>query len=109
VHSRFKAQILLLSFPNASFLPWTSKKNPNSQYPTDFVEPWCFSHWPGANCFITHFCASKRQKLKMLDYYNTVNSPFLPSTPPASHSVAAVSVTPVYIDEHNNTDLCSNN
>jgi hypothetical protein len=36
-----------LSFPNEPFLPWKSTLNPKSQYPTDFVEPWCFSHWPG--------------------------------------------------------------
>jgi hypothetical protein len=59
-----------LSFPNASFLPWTSKAKPKSQYPTDAVEPWCFSHWPGANCFITHHCASLNQKKKIIDLYS---------------------------------------
>ena len=57
--------VQILSFPDKQFIPWTSKKKPNSQYPTDYVEPWCFSHWPGANCFITHSAASKNQKLKM--------------------------------------------
>jgi hypothetical protein len=66
--------IMVFSFPKLSFLPWTSKKNPKSQYPTDSVEPYCFSHWPGANCFITHFCASKKQKEKMnLQYQIKLN------------------------------------
>ena len=34
------------------------------------MEPWCFAHWPGANCFITHHCASKNQKMKMLTLYD---------------------------------------
>lgn len=61
----FKDRIQILSFPNLTHLPWTSTGKPKVQYPTDTVEPWCFSHWPGANCFLTHFCASKAQKLKM--------------------------------------------
>ena len=68
IHRRFNDSILLLSFPNNSFLPWTSTKNPKAQYPTDSVEPWCFSHWPGANCFITHHAASVNQKLKLMAY-----------------------------------------
>lgn len=76
VYENYRNNIMILSFPSLSHLPWTSQKNPNSQYPTDYIEPWCFSHWPGANCFITHFCASKNQKLKMsrdydLPYYST--------------------------------------
>ena len=47
VYELYKNNILKLSFPDKPFLPWTSLKNPNSQYPTDYVEPWCFSHWPG--------------------------------------------------------------
>jgi hypothetical protein len=83
-YERYKENIMRLSFPNASFLPWMSTKNPKSQYPTDFVEPWCFSHWPGANCFITHFCASLRQKLKMMETYQVRD--------------ASVTVNPIYID-----------
>lgn len=66
---------MVLSFPNLPYLPWTSTKDPKSQYPTDAVEPWCFSHWPVANCFITHFCASSRQKQKMRIQYDTVEDP----------------------------------
>jgi hypothetical protein len=69
VYENHREEIQRLSFPNASFLPWTSKNKPKSQYPTDAVEPWCFSHWPGAKCFITHHCASKKQKAKMIDMY----------------------------------------
>ncbi len=47
VKEKYDKNIMILSFPREPFLPWTSTKNPNSQYPTDFVEPWCFSHWPG--------------------------------------------------------------
>lgn len=65
VYRRHAAQIMLLTFPDLPHLPWTSKANPKSQYPTDAVEPYCFSHWPGANCFITHYCSSKNQKLKL--------------------------------------------
>jgi hypothetical protein len=64
------ANIMVLSFPNLPYLPWTSRSKPKSQYPTDAVEPYCFSHWPGANCFITHFCASLRQKMKMHAQYS---------------------------------------
>jgi len=70
VHDAFTQHIIRLSFPDKPFLPWTSKKNPRSQYPTDFVEPWCFSHWPGANCFITHAAASKNQKKKLSVTYS---------------------------------------
>lgn len=70
VNDKHQDHIIKLSFPAEPFLPWTSKKNPKSQYPTDYVEPWCFSHWPGANCFITHHCASKRQKDRLIEYYN---------------------------------------
>ena len=69
VHDAFEDKIMRLSFPDKPFLPWTSKKNPKSQYPTDYVEPWCFSHWPGANCFITHGAASQNQKLKLMSTY----------------------------------------
>jgi hypothetical protein len=65
LYDRFNDSIMVLSFPQLPYLPWTSKKNPKSQYPTDAIEPYCFSHWPGANCFITHFCASRKQKEKM--------------------------------------------
>jgi hypothetical protein len=70
MHERYPDRIMRLSFPNLTHLPWQSTKNPKSQYPTDAVEPWCFSHWPGANCFITHYCASVNQKAKLmlLDY-----------------------------------------
>lgn len=70
IFSSHHANIMVLSFPDLSYLPWTSKSNPKSQYPTDAVEPYCFSHWPGANCFITHFCASLRQKMKMHTQYS---------------------------------------
>lgn len=83
VYNNNQAHIQRLSFPNASFLPWTSTANPKSQYPTDAIDPWCFSHWPGAKCFITHHCASKKQKAKMIDMYR----PAHPTT-----------VRPVYID-----------
>lgn len=74
---------MVLSFPNLPFLPWTSNKNPKSQYPSDYIEPWCFSHWPGANCFITHYCSSKNQKLKLQrlydipDYYTTIDVQYI--------------------------------
>lgn len=95
IYEQYRNEIMILSFPDLPFLPWTSKKNPKSQYPTgnatsgvfcvqfalfctlvtqDFVEPWCFSHWPGANCFITHWCSSKNQKIKLtreFEVYNT--------------------------------------
>ena len=71
IHEAFQEKIIRLSFPDKPFLPWTSKKNPNSQYPTDYVEPWCFSHWPGANCFITHGAASPNQKLKLMRTYQS--------------------------------------
>ena len=29
------------------YLKWTNKLKPRAQYPSDPVEPWCFSHWPG--------------------------------------------------------------
>lgn len=61
---------MLLTFPDQPFLPWTSKTDPKAQYPTDAVEPYCFSHWPGANCFITHHCASKNQKAKLAVNYD---------------------------------------
>ena len=73
VHLRHAAHIQLLSFPDLPHLPWTSTNNPGVQYPTDVVEPWCFSHWPGAGCFITHFAASKNQKLKMQRDYDLPN------------------------------------
>jgi hypothetical protein len=66
LYDQYRDFVMRLSFPNLTHLPWTSLKNPSSQYPTDFVEPWCFSHWPGANCFITHFCSSIHQKKRMM-------------------------------------------
>ena len=69
VYDKFHRYIMRLSFPKEPFLPWTSTKNPKAQYPTDFVEPWCFSHWPGANCFLTHFCGSLNQKRRLRDEY----------------------------------------
>lgn len=66
---------MILSFPALKFLPWTSKKNPKSQYPTDAIEPWCFTHWPIADCFITHFCASSKQKQKMRREYDRITDP----------------------------------
>ena len=75
VYEKYKGNIMVLSFPQEPFLPWTSKKNPKAQYPTDFVEPWCFSHWPGANCFITHHAASVNQKAKILSWYK----PYVPA------------------------------
>jgi hypothetical protein len=41
-----------------------------SQYPTDYIEPWCLTHWPGANCFVTHYCASANQKKKLLEIFS---------------------------------------
>ena len=69
VYDAHRDEMQRLSFPNNSFLPWTSKSKPKSQYPTDAVDPWCFSHWPGANCFITHHCASANQKKRMMEMY----------------------------------------
>ena len=69
VYDTYSDHIMRLSFPNQSYLPWTSHKNPRSNYPTDSVDPWCFSHWPGANCFITHHCASLNQKMKIIENY----------------------------------------
>ena len=79
---------MVLSYPDLPYLPWTSKKDPKSQYPTDTVEPWCFSHWPGilhfkasvvivcsrashagAGCFITHSAASRTQKNKIVELF----------------------------------------
>jgi hypothetical protein len=71
IHSTFNSSIMLLSFPSLPFLPWTSLKNPQSQYPTDEIQPWCLSHWPGANCFITHHAASIKQKLKLINDYKS--------------------------------------
>lgn len=70
VREKFKESIMILSQPLHPYLVWTSIKNPNSQYPTDPVEPWCFSHWPGAYCFITHHCASTNQKGKLIENYD---------------------------------------
>eukprot|EP01039_Chlorochromonas_danica_P009595 gene9595-10606_t len=57
--------IMLLSFPLLAYLPWTNRGRPSRAYPDEEVQPWCLSHWPGAGCFITHFCASKRQKIRL--------------------------------------------
>lgn len=65
VYLRHQRNIMVLTFPDLPVLPWTSKKNPRSQYPTDAVEPYCFCHWPGAGCFLTHHCASLKQKQRM--------------------------------------------
>ena len=70
LYERHQEHIMVLSFPQLPMLPWTSTKNPKSQYPTDAVEPFCFCHWPGAGCFITHFCASLNQKMKMSRTYD---------------------------------------
>jgi hypothetical protein len=70
VREEFRESIMILSQPLNPFLVWTSTKNPSSQYPTDPVEPWCFSHWPGAYCFITHHCASTNQKGKLIENYD---------------------------------------
>jgi hypothetical protein len=69
VHRRHAAEIMVLTFPNLPHLPWTSK-DPKAQYPTETVEPYCFSHWPGAGCFITHHCSSKNQKRKLQQLYD---------------------------------------
>jgi hypothetical protein len=69
IYESFYKYIMRLSFPHEPFLPWKSTKNPKAQYPTDTVEPWCFSHWPGADCFITHFCGSNTQKRRLRDEY----------------------------------------
>lgn len=69
IHSKHNESIMILSFPDKPFLPWYSTKKPKSQYPTDAIEPWCFSHWPLANCFITHHCASINQKMKLIEWY----------------------------------------
>lgn len=69
LYEGYKRYIMRLSFPREPFLPWKSTKNPRAQYPTDFVEPWCFCHWPGANCFVTHFCGSPTQKARLRDEY----------------------------------------
>jgi len=69
LYEQYRAFVMRLSFPDLTHLPWTSKGHPASQYPTDTVEPWCFSHWPGANCFITHFCSSVNQKRRLMREY----------------------------------------
>lgn len=95
--SSHHANIMVFSFPDLPYLPWTSKAKPKSQYPTDAVEPYCFSHWPGANCFITHFCASLRQKMKMHAQYSRND---------------IVDVRPVYLEEvlaEVNIDFCKEN
>lgn len=69
LYESYKRYIMRLSFPREPFLPWKSTKDPKAQYPTDFVEPWCFCHWPGANCFVTHFCGSLKQKRRLRDEY----------------------------------------
>ena len=74
IYEEYKDNIMKLSFPDQPFLPWTSLKNPSSQYPTDYVEPWCWSHWPGANCFITHHCASMKQKKKLIEKAMDINN-----------------------------------
>ncbi len=74
IHAAFNESIFLLSFPHLPHLPWTSTKRPRSQYPTDPVRPWCFSHWPGADCFLTHHCASLNQKKKMKQLFWLPNS-----------------------------------
>lgn len=58
-----KENIIKLTFPDKAMLPWTSTKNLNSQYPTDYVEPYCFSHWPGSNYY--HYC-----NYYYFDYYH---------------------------------------
>lgn len=75
MYNKYRDSIQIFSFPKLKFLPWTSRKNPRSQYPTDFLEPWCFTHWPGANCFITHYCASTNQKQKMRRAFDVVKDP----------------------------------
>ena len=70
IYMRNRRSMMVLSFPSLPNLPCTSKKKPTSQYPTDPVEPWCFTHWPGADCFITHHCASRRQKGKIIERYD---------------------------------------
>jgi len=47
LYSQYRSFVMRLSFPLLPHLPWTSKGRPTSQYPSDTVEPWCFSHWPG--------------------------------------------------------------
>jgi hypothetical protein len=69
IYEELSARIMRLSFPSEPWLPWKSTKDPKSQYPTDAVEPWCFSHWPGANCFITHYCSSVNQKARLTERY----------------------------------------
>ena len=70
MRENYRDKVIILSFPNDPYLIWKSTKKPNSQYPTDPVEPWCFSHWPGAYCFITHHCASANQKGKLIEWYD---------------------------------------
>lgn len=70
VREQFRNNVMILSLPNEPYLKWTSNRNPNSQYPSDPVQPWCFSHWPGAYCFITHHCASTNQKGKLIENYD---------------------------------------
>jgi len=69
IYDAHSSSIQRLTFPNATFLPWGSKNSPKSQYPTDAVDPWCFSHWPGARCFITHAAASQNQKKRMVEWF----------------------------------------
>jgi hypothetical protein len=75
IYEAFNQSIMRLSFPNEPFLPWKSrsskrfKRDPRLGYMINPVKPWCFSHFLGADCFITHFCASKAQKLYMMKNY----------------------------------------
>eukprot|EP01031_Cornospumella_fuschlensis_P030225 gene30225-36528_t len=72
--------IHLLSYPEMAYLPWSNQGAPTLQYPDDTVEPYCFSHWPGAGCFVTHFCASRRQKQRLLEEYSRPPFPSLTQT-----------------------------
>lgn len=67
---KYDNHVMILSFPSEPYLKWTNKLKPRAQYPSDPVEPWCFSHWPGAYCFITHHCASVNQKGKLIEHYD---------------------------------------
>ena len=70
IYEKYKDNIMRLSFPDLPYMPWNSTRNPRAQYPTDTIEPWCWSHMPGANCFIQHHCQSNNQKLKIYEIYD---------------------------------------
>ena len=54
VYHRIPDLIQLTSHPHRVYMPRDAG-----------VSEWCFSHLPGANCFIQHYCANKQSKQVM--------------------------------------------